>query len=165
MRLLLFDRNYALLIFHDKDIGPLIALCQDDLDLYEDIQEFRASGGDWYNHFPIATLQRGDSYWAKSLTKHDFYSIEENVETIFEQYINYDQAVVQKWEIRATGRGDLLYLSVGLVIENFKECNLQHHYPNGRDGPPLEFTLPRWHFIEAYGQALDYLHNKEKETF
>ena len=83
MRLIFIDCDYALLVFHGKDFVPLIALCQDDLDLYEDIQEFRTSGGASYKHFPIATLQLGDNYWAKSLTKHDFASMEENVESIF----------------------------------------------------------------------------------
>ena len=164
MKLLLFDSNYALIVFRKKGLGPLIALCQGSLDLVEDIQNFLKSSGDSYNHFPLATLQRGDSYWAKSLTKHDFYAIEENIETLFAQYISYDQGVVQKWEIRVTGRGDLLYLAVGLVIENFKELHLQAHYPNGRDGPPLEFTLPRWRFIQAYEEALDYLANEGKTS-
>ena len=163
MKLIFFDRDYALLVFSDADFGPLIALCQDDLDLYEDIQEFRASGGNWYKHFPIATLQRGDNYWAKSLTKHEFYSIEENEETIFTQNTGYDQDVVLKWEIRATRRGDLLYLSVGEVSENFQECNLQADHANGREGPPREFALPRQSFLDAYERALMYLDNHEKE--
>ena len=115
-----------------------------------------------YKHFPIATLQRGDNYWAKSLTKHAFYSMEENVETIFEQSISYDQGGVLKWEIRATRRGDSLSLSVGEVIENCKESNIQADHSNGREWPPREFTLPRQPFIDAYGRALVYLDNHEK---
>ena len=162
MRLIFFDCDYALLVFHEEGFGPLIALCQDDLDLYEDIQDFRESGGDW-RHFPIATLQRGDNYWAKSLTKHEFYSIEENVETIFEQHICFEQGIVSKWEIRATGRGDLIYLSVGEVVENFKEWNLQNHDSDGQEVSPREFVLPRWSFIDAYERALVYLDNHQQK--
>ena len=49
--------------------------------------------------------------------------------------VSFDQGIVSKWEIRATVRGDLLYLSVGEVIENFKEWNLLEHSSDGQKAP------------------------------
>jgi hypothetical protein len=165
LKLILFDCDRALLALREDDGGPIVALCQGDLELNEDIQTFLDSqDSGWKSTFPIAVIQSSGS-WAKTLKAHEFYTIEEGAETVFEQYTSYDMGVIQKWEIKATGRGDLLDLAVGLVIENYDDIHPTHqaHFPNGRDGPPLELTLPRWRFIDAYERAINYLRDEEKD--
>lgn len=163
IKLILFDDEFALLAVRGEE--SCVVLCQGDVELGADLDDFQiARGSGQLRRWPLAVLQDSGCS-AKTLTQHDLYAIEEGVEASFSQHTSYDMGVVQRWELRVTGRGDTLELWAGLVIENFDELpqRAQAHYPGGR-AEALAVTLPRWSFLDAYERALAYILGQEQDA-
>ena len=98
------------------------------------------------------------SYWSE-MEGHPFGALEQGTSTRFSQCTNFDMGVVLAWEIQAQREQDRLTLTCEhrLVDAASHPERVRAHFPENRDGSPVQLDVPFLGFARAYESVIAQL--------